>query len=417
MVKKGFFKDIYATETTCKLLPLALADCGRILKNLSKRKCTSSLYDERDIDKTLSLLKPCKYNEPIRIGEHIKATFLSNGHLLGAALILVQISYPECNDINLLFTGDYKDKNLFFDVEPIPDWIAQLPLTVILESTYGDMDSTQIEESFRKNVIECMNYKDGIVTACTFSLGRTQEILYTLKLMQDSKELDSNIPIFLDGKLAIKYTEMYIKADLGIKPEMMNFLPKNITFVNKNNRKEVLNDNQKKIIVTSSGMGSYGPAQMYIPHFMKRKHSLIQFTGYTAEGTLGRKLKDAKTNDIVEFGGLLVQKLARVEYTTEYSAHAKANELIKLLQNLFNIKLILLNHGEYDTINNFSHRIVEEINPKNIGILGRGYFFRVDHYGLRKTLPTKFKFGKVKKRTRQVIIVKEHFIRMKCSLY
>lgn len=61
------------------------------------------------------------YNETIRVNDNVKITFLNNGHLVGAALILVQISYPEYEDINLLFTGDYNNKNMFFDVNPIPN--------------------------------------------------------------------------------------------------------------------------------------------------------------------------------------------------------------------------------------------------------------------------------------------------------
>ncbi len=97
-------------------------------------------------------MKPCRYNETIRVNDNVKITFLNNGHLVGAALILVQISYPEYEDINLLFTGDYNNKNMFFDVNPIPKWILELPLTVIQESTYGDMDSTEIKEIFKENI-------------------------------------------------------------------------------------------------------------------------------------------------------------------------------------------------------------------------------------------------------------------------
>ena len=108
---------------------------------------------------------------------------LNNGHLVGAALILVQISYPGYEDINLLFTGDYNNKNIFFDVKPIPKWILDLPLTVIQESTYGDMDSSEIRETFKENVKNRLK-NDGTVLALVFSLGRAQEILYTLKCMQ-----------------------------------------------------------------------------------------------------------------------------------------------------------------------------------------------------------------------------------------
>ena len=249
MVKKGYRGKIYATETTCKLLPLALNDSFKVLNSVAKRKNVKCLYNETDVDITLSLLKPCEYGETVKINDNVKVTFLNNGHLVGAALILVQISYPEYEDINLLFTGDYNNKNMFFDVNPIPDWILELPLTIIQESTYGDMDSNEIEECFKRNIKENLD-SNGTVVALVFSLGRAQEILYVLKTMQESGELDVEIPIYFDGKLAIKYTTLYIEDGLELKPEMKNFLPENLTFVDKVSRSDLLEDFKKKIILT-----------------------------------------------------------------------------------------------------------------------------------------------------------------------
>ena len=138
-------------------------------------------------------------------------------------------------------------------------------------------------------------------------------------------------------------------------------------------------------------MGSYGPAQVYIPEYITNKNALIHFTGYTAEGTLGYELKNAEVGDIVEVAGLLLKKGAQVEYTTEYSAHAKADEMIDFLKQFTNLKLILINHGELSTKNIFAERIVKEVEPKRVGVLGKEYFFRVNQYGLVKTLATKFK--------------------------
>lgn len=391
MVRNGFFKPIYATQTTCKLLPLALKDSFKVLSSTAKRKNIKCLYSEVDVDKTISFLKPCNYNETMQIPDHknIKITFFNNGHLEGGALILVQISYYGYEDINLLFTGDYNNKNMFFDVNPIPKWIQDLPLTIIQESTYGDMNSTQIHKCFKENIKKCIE-NDGTVVALVFSLGRAQEILYELKNMQKAGELDIQIPIYFDGKLAHRYTDLYINDGLDIKPEMRDFLPENLIRVDKANRSEVLEDKNKKIILTTSGMGSYGPAQTYIPEYISRDRALIQFTGYTAEGTLGNRLKTTQTGDTVEVGGLIARKRANVEYTTEYSAHAKADEMIEFLKQFKNLKLVLVNHGESNTKNIFAERIVGEVHTKRVGLLGREYFFRVDPYGLVKTLSTKF---------------------------
>lgn len=390
MVKKGFDRPIYATDISSKLLPLALNDSFKVLNSDAKRKKVKCLYSEMDVNKTLSLLKPCKYNETIQVNQNIKVTFLKNGHLIGAALIVVQISYPGYEDINLLFTGDYNNKNIFFDVNPIPEWILELPLTVIQESTYGDMETTEISKSFKDNIMKCIN-NDGTAVILVFSLGRAQEILYELKKFQQNKELDSRIPIYFDGKLSINYTKLFIKDDLEIKEEMKEFLPQNLTFVDKLTRTAILKNSDKKIILTTSGMGSYGPAQVYIPEYISRKKALIQFTGYTAKGTLGNMLKNIEIGEMVNVRGLLKKKNADVEYTTEFSAHAKADEMIQFLKQFKDLKLVLVNHGKTTTKNVFANRISEEVKVKEVSILGRQYFFRVDSYGLVKTVPTKFK--------------------------
>lgn len=390
MVKKGFRNKIYMTTTTAKLLPYSLADSCKVLKDTSKRKNKKSLYDDIDVSQTISLVKPCDFNEKTRINENVTVTFLKNGHLMGAAMIFVQISYPGYEDINLLFTGDYNSHNMFFDVDPIPEEILNLPLTVIQESTYGTMNSGEMVKKFRNNVLKAIGENKTVIVP-VFSLGRAQEILYEIKCMQDSEELSNDIPIYFDGKLAIKYTNLYIDDGLDIKVEMKDFLPKNLTYVDKTSRTNVLYDYEKKIVLTTSGMGSYGPAQTYIPEYISRKEVLIQFTGYTAEDTFGGRLKNTEKGETVEIGGLIVKKRADVEYTTEYSAHAKADEMIDFLKQFNNLKLVLVNHGETETKKSFSEKILNEVDPKYVGILGREYFFRVNPYGLQKTLSSKFK--------------------------
>ena len=391
MVKKGFCGNIYATEPTCKFMPLALGDSCKVLASVSKRRNKKSLYSEHDLKNTLEYLKPCKYNETFMpIGENIKVTFFKNGHLIGAALILVQISYPGCEDINLLFTGDYNNKNLFFDVPELPQWVLELPITIIQESTYGDMKSSEIYENFEENLLSCMD-RDGTAVELAFSLGRYQEILYKLREMQENGVLNKKIPIYLDGKLGIKYTYMYLHEDLGIKQEMIKFMPKNHGFIKDfERRRKILLDKKRKIIIATSGMGTYGPAQTYIPEFIRNEKALIQFNGYTAEGTMGYKLKSANCDDVVEIGGVLVKKKASVEYTTQWSAHAKADVIIDFLKKFKLLKLVLFNHGRPETKIKIAERATKEVDVKHVGILRRHYLFRIDSYGLVKTISTKF---------------------------
>lgn len=392
MIKNGFEGKIYATNATCLFMPYALSDSYKVLKDVAKRNHEPQLYSEADVSETCHRLVPCEFRQTVRIDQNISATFLKNGHLVGAALILVQIKYQGCDDINLLFTGDWNGKNMFFDVPKIPKWIKKLPLTIIQESTYGTTDSKEANTmagTFEKNLLNCVG-NGGTFVTMVFSLGRAQEILYVIKKLQDDEKLSKEIPIHFDGKLAQQYTKLYKTENLGLNGKMLDFLPKNLIQVEKSSRAEVLEDTGRKIIVTTSGMGTYGPAQVYIPEYITRENCMLHFTGYTAEGTLGEKLKSAEEDATVRIGGLVCKKRAKVEYTTEFSAHAKADEMIEFLKQFENLRMVLVNHGETETKLAFSKRITEEVKPRNVAILNRDYCFRIGPYGLIRQLSTEF---------------------------
>lgn len=391
LVKNGFSGKIYTTPPTSILLEPALFDSYRVLKDTAKRRHRPNLYSDSDVNQTLKLVTAIPYCQTTNVDEHIKVTFFHNGHLLGAALILVQISYPGEEDINWLFTGDYNSKNMFFDVPSLPKEVQEMPLYIMQEATYGNMNSQEIVPCFEHNILRALaKAPNTTVVIPVFSLGRSQEILYYLRKLQDARKLSTEIPIFFDGKLAHRYTSLYLKGNLGIKEEMLDFLPNNLQYVDSGNRASILADRNKKIILTTSGMGSYGPAPQYISTFIKQRNCLIHFTGYTAEGTLGRSLQTATVGDIVKIGGILAEKQAQVEYTSEFSAHTKADEMIAFLQQFKRINMILINHGDAPVKESFAKSVMKQVHSKEVGIANRELFFRVSPYHLIKTMTTKF---------------------------
>lgn len=389
LVKNGFNGSIYLTDVTDVFIGGSLLDSCKVLRDLARRKNTNPLYSNDDVAKTLQLIEPCSYNKTFNVTEHIKVTFLINGHLFGAAMILVTMSYEGCEDINLLFTGDYNNKNMFFDVPEVPEEIRNLKVSIVIESTYGYMNSTDVYGDFKGNILSAIS--DGkTVIVPVFSLGRAQEILYELRKLQE-KGLVTQVPIYLDGKLAIKNTDLCRKREVNIAEDKKDFLPKNLTYVNDSSRDSILRSKKSKIIITTSGMGSYGPAQTYLPAYIGNEKALIHFTGYTAEGSLGAELRNCNVGDIVEIGGVLIRKFADVQYTSEYSAHAKADELIALLNKFPNKQLVLVTHGQTETKKNFAKKVLLETKTKSVGILGEEYIFRGNTYGLVKTMSTYFK--------------------------
>ena len=388
LVKNGFSNPIYATnETANYLMRLALTDTLSVLTESAKVQGIQALYREEHVDKVLSLLKPVDFMTEIRPHKKIRVLFMRNGHTVGSAMILVQFVCHGCDGINLLFTGDYNNKNVFFDVPPLRKWITQLPITVIQESTYGTTD-TQIDDVRFDDKISQVAQEGKNIVLLAYSFGRTQEVLYRLKRLQEQGKLSVDIPIYLDGKLGTKYTTVY--PSLDIKEEMKDFLPENFVFpIGKDERMDVIQSKSQKIIVTSSGNGSYGPAQLYLPQFLPRNDTFIAYTGYTPVGTVGAAMKDAKTGSMVKTGGVVVTKQAEVEYFTEFSGHAKADALIEFLKQFEKLKLVLVNHGEPETKLEYAGRVEKEINVESVGVLDRDYFFRIDSNGLIRSIPAK----------------------------
>ena len=388
LVKQGYRGPIYASkEVTNFLMGPALADCQGVLAASCTVRSLPPLYSEKDVSDTLHLTQGMDYFEEWSPHERIKVTFFQNGHVPGAVIVFVRIKYDNYENINLLFTGDYNNKNSFFSARKLPEKITSLPITVVEEATYGTTDSSECQPSFENRFKEVLSEYYNILLLA-YSFGRTQEILYKLKCMQQSGLLSTDIPIYLDGKLGIKYTHIFPKLDISERTK--DFLPENFHFVAKSERDELMATRERKIIITSSGTGSYGPAQYYLPFFLPNKTSYVAFTGYTPKNTLGSKLQEIADGTSLRVGGIVVTKRAKVEYFTEFSAHAKADVLVDFLKDFTNLKLVLINHGEPEKKLAFAERVKKEVNPKMVGVLDREYWFRIDQYGYVKSVTTKF---------------------------
>lgn len=385
LVKGGFQKNIYATKETARLMEIALNDSFRIEKENAQKQKRKPMYEEVDLMTTLSHMVLCQFEEVQYVDKNIKATFFMNGHLYGAAMILVQISYPDEEDINILFTGDYKPQNIFFTVKELPEWVRELPLTIVTESTYGYMDTTEVSYHMESDLETAINEgKNVLITV--FAQGRAQEILYMLKNMQDSGKISAEIPIKLDGNLAQEYTIAYKNSDLLKEFE----LPKNFSYISKENRPEVVMSKKQQIVLTTSGMADHGPAQIYLENWVERKDVLIYIPGYTSPDTLGYKLQNP-VDGVVNINKKEHHMNAQVITTSEFSSHAKADEIIEFLQQFKHLNLVLINHGQLNVKEQFAERVSHEVKTKKVGVLG-AHTFKVSCYGYVKHMGSKIKF-------------------------
>lgn len=392
----GYNGYSYTSEATSMIAKEALNDDYRIQQDLSKRQNSSSLYTRSDVDNAIDKMKIVEYGKCICIYQRgknkITATIIKNAHIFGACSFLVTAHDENGKSVNIYFSGDYNKSHDFFNVKRIPKYIRQLQnLTVVVESTYGDKSSKDIKkfEDDVANITTDDFHKTLVVTV--FSLDRAQKVLYVLKKMQNSGKLDKNIPIYYDGRLSQRYTNMILQNPkvFSLRPNMQDFLPENLTMVDKGIREKLLQTDEKRIIITTAGMGSYGPARAYLPHFVSEPTAAIYFAGHQQPETAGGRLLKAKDNEPIQISGLMKVKKASIYHTGEFSSHGSADTLLGFLKEFKKIGVVLVNHGEPQTKRIFAKTIIqdERINAKDVGILDSSIIFRITPFGLGKTVP------------------------------
>ena len=390
-VKNGYRNPIYMTEITRDLIRGFWNDCAEQQESNAQEMREKfpfeankfkALYHVEDVDRALKHCVGIPYRKSIEILPGVKLTFWENGHILGAGIILLQCSYQNMKPMNFLFTGDLRMKNCFFDVPRFPKWLYNLELIMICESTYGSTKQEDIKNCFRENILEAFAKKQNILIGA-FAQSRMQEMLYEFKLLQEDGFIPSDYAIYIDGPLGIETTFKYQRILDWFNPLKRDFMPDGLLVVDPKFREKILLDEVPKIIITTSGMLSNGPARIYVPMFLEHKNSLIHLVGYAAEETLARTLLDAKCDNIIQIGGHYYNKNAEVKTTREKSSHATQDQLIDFINMFNNIKFIGINHGNTEVKKVFAEKVAEECeNVSEIGIFDRDHmycFYRVGY--------------------------------------
>lgn len=377
-IKQGFHAPVFTTYPTKTFLSeVFLQDCLKIEKRRAKKSGTEPNYTEMEIEKFEHCMIPCDFNQKIVYNDNITIQFFNNGHVPGAAVTLVTISYPDCEDMNLIITGDYNNHNDFFEVKPLPEWVYELPnVSVIIEATYGGTKSSDLREKcFIDNIVRALSEKK-ICIVPAFSFGRAQEVLYKLRNAQDSGILPTSFEIYLDGKTAIHTTSLFQNDAFKIHPRAKDFLPYNLNFVgDKKIRNFLIHENNfPKVIVSSSGSASYGPSQRYVDCYMNNKLAMIHATGHIfPESKLGHLRDDSSF-------------VAQFFDTDEFSAHAKQEVLTQFVGPIKNLKSVFIHHGEENDKKELAYALKETCNA-NIHILSSNKVFRMASDGTSEEFP------------------------------
>ena len=396
LVKMGFSGSIFSTSATRDLCSAMLADSASLQEmdaryvNRQNEKqglpFIKPLYTLHDVARTMRLFQTVEFQRPLQILPGIKMTFKNAGHILGSASVTLEIA--EGRDKKkvtaLAFTGDLGRKGAA--VVQDPDIIDRADV-LITESTYGGRDHGPMDEA-RKNlarvVRETANNR-GLLIIPAFAVGRTQDVVYHLHELMQSKEIPQ-MPVYVDSPLATNITEIFrahpecydeeteqlLMQEGGDDPFGFNML----RYTRSTEESKKLNNIRRPaIIISASGMCEGGRVLHHLRRNIGDPNTTVLFVGFQAENTLGRKLlRGDKTARIY---GEEHEVRARMEKIDGYSAHADEGEMLDFINAIPNRpKRVFVVHGEPDATAAMAAGLAR-LGIEDIAIPERGEKFEV----------------------------------------
>lgn len=352
LVKEGFRGEVFCTAPTRDIMKPALVDSAHISAQLAEEYGHEALYTEEDVYNFLNLIDAPEYNATIELTPHISFTLRNAGHILGSAMVELQIREKN-NTKTLVFTGDLGNC-------PNP----LLPSTynlkkadyVFIEAAYGDRNhetSKDKEEELRTAIKDVIKRK-GVLLIPSFAIERTQVLLYQINDMIENNEIP-RVPVYLDSPLATKITRVYKKHQdqFNIKTkevissgdDIFNFPLLKFTETKKESKR--INTSKKpKIIIAGAGMSTGGRILYHEERYLGDPNNMILFVGYQVEGTLGRKIYNKEP--VVKIRGHMVHNRIERRAIGGYSAHADQRQLVNIIKKILpKPKQVFIVQGEF----------------------------------------------------------------------
>lgn len=371
---QGFKGKIHCTHATYDLCEILLRDSGHLQeedanwankRGFSKHRPALPLYTVEDAEKALSHFEPYHYGEDIFLSESLRVKFKDAGHILGSSFVDVK-SMQEGSPKRIVFSGDLGRPSRPILRDPVQPFEVDY---LILESTYGNrLHHNETPERDLAAVVNASVDRGGVLVIPSFAVGRTQQLLYTLRELEEDKEIPS-LPVYVDSPMAIDTTTVFEKNKgyYGLVAKVLEIRgtsilkPQQISFCRHRDQSKALNQIKKNaIIISASGMATGGRILHHMRHRLPRRQDTMLFIGYQAEGTRGRTILNG--NSTVRIHGEDVPIKAQVENISGFSAHADYNEILAWLIG-FNRppKKTFIVHGEPDASASLTEKITNKL--------------------------------------------------------
>jgi metallo-beta-lactamase family protein len=388
LVKLGFAGEVFTSRATGDLMKLLLPDSARLQEEeadyrnrhqLTSHSPALPLYDEEDAKEALKLLHPVKNNgESVQICEGISANFRVAGHILGASMVLVSLdgAKKDGTDVRFLFSGDlgHYDQPIVNDPAAPPNCDY-----LMCESTYGNR--LHGNESSEDQFVEMINRavkRNGPILIPAFAIGRTQEVLYMIRELEEQKRIPV-LPVRVDSPMAANATQIYNRFAEEHDREYTSILMQKrhplrtgsmLTASSREESKALNHERGARIIISASGMMTGGRVLHHAMRVLPDENATLVFVGYQAAGTTGRRIQEGERE--VKIMKQWIPVRCHVEKIEGFSAHADWKAVIRWLSGLKNTPTtVFTTHGEPEAAEAMAGHIRDEFGWKVV----------VPHYG------------------------------------
>lgn len=377
LYKLGFRGSVVCTPATRDLCSIMLKDTAYILqqdvkwynKKMHKlhQPTIQPLFDSNHAERCIKLFITVDYDRRFRINDDIYVRFTNSGHMLGSAVINLEVR--EKDEIKrIAYTGDIgrQHSHILQSPHPFPqcDYL-------ICESTYGNRlheDSLVTENQLLEVVEHTCVEKKGKLIIPSFSVGRTQEIVYVLNQLYNEHRLP-RINVYVDSPLSVNATHIFkLYTDLmndEVKETMLHdadpFGFNSLTYITDiQESKRLNNDKSPCIIISASGMLEAGRVKHHVANHIEDPSTTILIVGYCTPTSLGARLQNPNIKYISIFG-FDHKKRAEIEKIEGFSGHGDYKEMLEYLscQNKETVRNVFLVHGEEDAQDSFKGHLYE----------------------------------------------------------
>lgn len=341
LVRQGFRGYIFCTAATEELARLVLLDSARIQEEdadaanrdgYSTHHPALPLYTVDEAQRTLRQFVTRPYGQLVPIVPGImSARFYRAGHILGAAIVEVQVGAHQT--VTIVFSGDLGRSH-----QPIlrdPESVTAADV-LLLESTYGDRVHPSDPGTELAGCINEAVARGGVIVVPSFAIGRTQQLLWWLHELERQSRIPT-LPVFLDSPMAIQASDIYERHHEEHDANMRQLMDQEhelashqMQIVSSSRESQALQRLDKPaIILAAGGMATGGRVLDHLETRLPNERATVLFVGYQAAGTRGRSLQDGVAS--VKIHGEQVPVRAAIRTIDGLSAHADREETLRWL--------------------------------------------------------------------------------------